>query len=99
MWNELLQGGVGVAGIGVAIKVLWPLFKSRLDADGARANTDTILHNLYQETLKEMRQLSVELSQARFEISRLKGEVEQLTHDLNEARKTLSEYQESKQGA
>lgn len=99
MINEWLQGGVGLAGIAAAIKILWPLFKSRVDADSARANTDTILHNLYQETLKEMRQLSVELSQARFEISRLKGEVEQLTHDLNEARKTLSEYQESKHGA
>lgn len=83
MWNELLQGGVGLAGIAAAIKILWPIFKSRIEADSARANTDATLHNLYQETLKEMRQLSVELSQARFEISRLKGEVEQLTHDLS----------------
>lgn len=90
MWNEWLQGGVGLAGIAAAIKILWPLFKSRVEADSARANMDATVHNLYKETLKEMRQLSVELSQARFEISRLKGEVEQLTHDLNEARKTLS---------
>lgn len=93
MWNEFLLGGIGSAGIGVAIRVLWPLLRSRLEADGARANTDATLHNLYQETLREMRQLSNELSQARYEISRLKGEVEQLTHDLNEARRNLSKHQ------
>jgi len=96
MWNELLQGGVGVAGIGVAIRVLWPLLRSRLEADGARANTDATLHNLYQETLKEMRQLSIDLSNARYEIAKLKSEVEKLTSDLVEARKKLEKRNETR---
>lgn len=96
MWNEWLQGGVGLAGIAAAIKILWPLFKSRVEADSARANTDATLHNLYQETLKEMRQLSSDLSSARFEIARLKAEVEQLTSDLVVARNELSKRNESR---
>lgn len=96
MWNELLQGGLGLAGIGVALRVLWPLLRSRLEADGARANTDTTLHNLYQETLKEMRQLSIDLSNARYEIAKLKSEVEQLTGDLIEARKELEKRNETR---
>lgn len=96
MWNELLQGGLGIGGIAFAIKLLWPLLSKRLEADGARAVTDTTLHNLYQETLKAMQELSLELSHARFEISRLKSEVEQLTNDLSNARSELSKHNENR---
>lgn len=96
MWNEWLQGGVGLAGIAAAIKILWPLFKSRVEADSARANMDATVHNLYKETLKEMRQLSSELSSARLEIATLKSEVEQLTNDLMAARNELSKRNESR---
>lgn len=96
MWNEWLQGGVGLAGIAAAIKILWPLFKSRVEADSARANTDATLHNLYQETLKEMRQLSSDLSSARFEIAILKAEVVQLTNGLRAARNERSKRNESR---
>lgn len=96
MWNELLQGGLSLGGIAFAIKILWPLLSKRLEADEARASTDATLHNLYQETLKEMRQLSMDLSNARYEIAKLKSEVEQLTSDLIEARKELEKRNETR---
>jgi len=96
MWNELLQGGLGIGVIAFGIKLLLPLLSKRLEADGARADTDTTLHNLYQETLKAMQELSKELSAARLEISRLKSEVEQLTSGLSDARNELAKHNETR---
>lgn len=89
MIEQWAQGGLGALLLAAAVKLLWPLVSKTSDAAAARATTDETLHKLYQETLKEMRQLSLDLSQARYEIARLKGEVEQLTQDLTEARKAL----------
>ena len=89
MWNEIAQGGLGLAGLGIAIKVLWPLLKSRLDADASRAITDSTLHNLYQETLKAQREVFEELKRAQIEIGKLTGQVQRLTEDLARAEESL----------
>lgn len=86
MWSEWLQGGVGLAGIATAIKILWPLFKSRVDADVARAGADAKMHELYTEAITEMHRLSTELGKAQAHISRLEAKIEQLTEALNESR-------------
>ena len=95
MWEQVAQGGVGLLGLGLGFKLLWPLLSKFVEASASRSETDSTLHGLYQDTLKAQREISEELSKAREEIGALRIQVNTLTQELTEARKLLAKAEES----
>ena len=94
-WAQLLKGGGVLGGIAVAFKLIWPILSKQSEASTSRLETDSTLHQLYQDTLKAQREISQELSAARDEIGALRLQVVTLTRELTEARHLLAKAEES----
>lgn len=94
-WATLAKGGGAAGVLWLAIKLIWPILSKQSEASANRLETDSTLHQLYQDTLKAQREISQELSAARDEIGALRLQVVTLTHELTEARNLLAKAEES----